>query len=198
MWLAGQEARLARGAHALQIRLAPGLFFADLLRLGEGLSSPHANDQIQYLLHEVPSPGGLIAPALRCGCDQSWERRERGREAHGPSLALGRRPAPRAANLTGEVRDSDMGKLPPMQVRTGSDQKFAAASRRRVVRSQRLRLVKWVLFLVVLGVFYHYAGRDLALRLWHNLRRGGEEWEAGTERTMRHIQERESIEGQQR
>ena len=91
-----------------------------------------------------------------------------------------------------------MANLPPMQARKGSDQKFVAASRRRVARGQRLRLLKWALFVVVLGVFYHFAGRDLGLRLWHNLRRGGEEWQTGTERTMRYIQERESIEGQQR
>ena len=91
-----------------------------------------------------------------------------------------------------------MSKIPTVRVGSSSDQRFVKSSHRRAARQQRLRLLKSLLFLVVLGVFYYLAGHNLMLRLWARTRQGGEEWKTGTERTVRHIQERESVGGQQR
>jgi hypothetical protein len=72
------------------------------------------------------------------------------------------------------------------------------SARRRLVRRQRLRLLKWFLFLLAFGLFYYFLGHNLVLRLAGRVRQGGEEWATGTGRTFRHIQQRESVGGQTR
>jgi hypothetical protein len=85
-----------------------------------------------------------------------------------------------------------------MQVKRSSDQRFTQDARRRTAARQRMRLVKWLAFLIVLAAFYYYVGHGLVLRAIAKTKQDAEQWQAGTSETFRHIQERESIGGQQR
>ena len=85
-----------------------------------------------------------------------------------------------------------------MQVRRSSDQRFAQDARRRTAARQRMRLVKWLAFLVVLGAFYYFVGHGLVLRAIAKTKQNAQDWQAGSAETFRHIQERESVGGQQR
>jgi hypothetical protein len=51
-----------------------------------------------------------------------------------------------------------------MKMSVSSDQQFLEASRRRVARSQRLRLLKWLLFFAALATFCYFVGRPYMVR----------------------------------
>lgn len=57
-----------------------------------------------------------------------------------------------------------MRKPAPMKMSVSSDQQFLETSRRRVVRSHRLRLLKWLLFFAALAAFCYFVGRPYMVR----------------------------------